>query len=107
MVLHESTEAMQEAIARDAREGDAITAATNDEARELNARIRQERVRAGVVEAHPDEPARYRFVHDLFREAAYESLPPGARVRLHRRILNSNMRKSSERRACAEDASRA
>ncbi|MCC4250194.1 MULTISPECIES: MobF family relaxase [Microbacterium] len=50
VVLHESTEAMQEAIARDAREGDAITAATNDEARELNARIRQERVRAGVVD---------------------------------------------------------
>lgn len=39
VVLHESTEAMQEAVARDARDGDAITSATNDEARELNERI--------------------------------------------------------------------
>src|SRR5690606_14921174 len=37
-------------IARDARDGDAITAATNDEARELNERIRDERVRAGLVD---------------------------------------------------------
>ncbi|WP_448257453.1 MobF family relaxase [Microbacterium aurum] len=50
VVLHESTEAVQEAIARDARDGDAITAATNDEARELNERIRDERVRSGLVD---------------------------------------------------------
>ena len=50
VVLHESAEAMQEAIARDARDGDAITAATNDETRELNERIRDERVRAGSVD---------------------------------------------------------
>ena len=50
VVLHESTEAMQEAIARDARDGDAITVATNDETRELNERIGDERVRAGVVD---------------------------------------------------------
>jgi DNA-binding winged helix-turn-helix (wHTH) protein/tetratricopeptide (TPR) repeat protein len=43
-------------------------------------------VRAGVIEASPDQPARYRFVHDLYREAAYEALAPGARVRLHQRI---------------------
>ncbi|MFT4233707.1 MAG: AAA family ATPase, partial [Microbacterium sp.] len=49
VVLYESAEAVQEAIARDARDGDAITTATNDEARELNERIRDERVRAGVV----------------------------------------------------------
>lgn len=48
--LHESAEAMQEAIARDARDGDAITAATNGETRELNERIRDERVRTGVVD---------------------------------------------------------
>ncbi|MBN9151227.1 MAG: AAA family ATPase [Micrococcales bacterium] len=52
VVLHESTEAMQEVIAGDARDGDAITTATNDEARELNERIRQERVRAGLVDDH-------------------------------------------------------
>lgn len=52
VVLHESTEAVQEAIARDARDGDAITTATNDEARELNERIRQEWVRAGLVDDH-------------------------------------------------------
>ncbi|MGD9430810.1 MobF family relaxase [Arthrobacter russicus] len=50
VVLHESAEAVQEAIARDARDGDAITTATNDEARELNERIRDERVRSGMVD---------------------------------------------------------
>lgn len=50
VVLHESTEDVQEAIARDARDGDAITTVTNDEARELNERIRDERVRAGLVD---------------------------------------------------------
>lgn len=49
VVLHESTEAMQEAIARD---GDSITTATNDEARQLNERIRDEQVRAGLVDDH-------------------------------------------------------
>lgn len=48
--LHESAEDVRDAIARDARDGDAITAATNDETRELNERIRGERVRAGVVD---------------------------------------------------------
>jgi hypothetical protein len=50
IVLHESTEAAQEAIAGVAHDGDAITAATNDEVRELNARIRDERVCAGRVD---------------------------------------------------------
>ena len=49
IVLHESSEAVHEAIAGTARDGDAITVATNDEARELNARIRDERVRLGRV----------------------------------------------------------
>ena len=52
VVLHDSDDAAQEAIARDARNGDAITVATNDEVRELNARIRNERVRAGLVDDH-------------------------------------------------------
>lgn len=52
VVLHEDSEAVQEAIARDIRDGDAITAATNDEARELNARIRETRVRADLVDDH-------------------------------------------------------
>ncbi|MBK5249746.1 MAG: AAA family ATPase, partial [Actinomycetales bacterium] len=50
VMLHESIEAVQEAIARDRRDGDAITVATNDEARELNVRIRDQRVRAGLVD---------------------------------------------------------
>jgi len=50
VVLHEDSEAVQEEIARDARNGDAITAATNDEAQGLNERIRVERVRTGVVD---------------------------------------------------------
>ena len=50
VVLHESTEAVQETIARDTRDGDAITVATNDEARELNKRIRAERIKQGDVD---------------------------------------------------------
>ncbi len=52
VVLHESTEDMHDAIARGRRDGDAITVATNDEARELNARIRDQRVCAGQVDDH-------------------------------------------------------
>ena len=50
IVLHETTEVAQEAIAHGARDGDAITVATNDEARELNSRIRAERVQQGGVD---------------------------------------------------------
>jgi hypothetical protein len=50
VVLHDSDEAVQESIAGDARDGDAITTATNDEARELNARIRDQRVQRGAVD---------------------------------------------------------
>ncbi len=50
VVLHESTEAVQETIALDMRDGDAITVATNDEARELNERIRDERIKQGDVD---------------------------------------------------------
>ena len=52
VVLHEDVDAVQETIARSARNGDAVTVATNDEARELNARIRDERVRVGMVDDH-------------------------------------------------------
>ncbi|HEY5224889.1 MAG TPA: MobF family relaxase [Microbacteriaceae bacterium] len=48
--LHESTETMQEAIAGTALDGATITVATNDEARELNERIRAERVQQGEVD---------------------------------------------------------
>jgi hypothetical protein len=50
--LHASTDAVQEAIALAALDGAtvAITAATNDEARELNARVRAERVQRGDVD---------------------------------------------------------
>jgi thymidine kinase len=50
VVLHESTEALQETIAHGADDGDAITVATNDEATELNERTRAERVQKGVVD---------------------------------------------------------
>jgi thymidine kinase len=50
VVLHESTEVAQDAIAHVTRDGDAITVATNDEARELNSRIRDERVQKGGVD---------------------------------------------------------
>ncbi|MET4637707.1 MobF family relaxase [Mycetocola sp. 2940] len=50
VVVHESAGALHDAVAREWREGDAITVATNDEARALNMRIRAERVRAGRVD---------------------------------------------------------
>jgi len=50
VALHESTEGAKETIARSARTGDTITVATNDEARELNSRIRDERVQKGEVD---------------------------------------------------------
>ncbi len=42
-----------------------------------------EGARAGVLAG--DAPGAYRFVHDLFREFAYERLPVGERARLHLR----------------------
>lgn len=50
VMVHETAKDAQDSIAHTARAGDAITVATNDEARELNVRIREERVRAGVVD---------------------------------------------------------
>lgn len=50
VTIHESPEAQLEALARGWRAGCAMTVGTNDEARELNARIREERVRVGDVD---------------------------------------------------------
>ncbi|WP_296192516.1 MobF family relaxase [uncultured Microbacterium sp.] len=50
VVLHEDTETLRAAVAAERIIGAAITAATNDEARELNALIRENRVRAGLVD---------------------------------------------------------
>ncbi|GAA1557652.1 MobF family relaxase [Brevibacterium picturae] len=50
VVLHEDADAMHIGIAADRTEGSAITAATNEEARELNERIRDGRVRVGLVD---------------------------------------------------------
>ena len=50
VVLHEDAETLRAAIAAERIDGTAITAATNDEARELNALIREDRVREGVVD---------------------------------------------------------
>ena len=50
VVLHEDAEALRAAVAAKQIDGAAITAATNDEARELNALIRENRVRARLVD---------------------------------------------------------
>lgn len=50
VAIHECPDAQFDALAREWREGCAMTVATNDEARELNARIREQRVRAGDVD---------------------------------------------------------
>ena len=50
VMLHPSIEDVQSAIARTARDGDALTVATNDEARALCSSIREARVRRGEVD---------------------------------------------------------
>ena len=50
VVLHDDTETLRAAVAIERIDGAAITAATNDEARELNALIRENRVREGEVD---------------------------------------------------------
>ncbi|MFC4241826.1 MobF family relaxase [Gryllotalpicola reticulitermitis] len=50
IVLHGSVEDAQDAIAGDAHGGEAITVGTNDDARDLNERIRIRRVSAGLVD---------------------------------------------------------
>ena len=48
--LHKDASALRAAVAAERIDGAAITTATNDEARELNALIRDDRVRAGLVD---------------------------------------------------------
>ncbi len=48
--LHTSGEDAREHIAQSAREGEAVTVSRNDEARTVNARIREERVSQGLVD---------------------------------------------------------
>ena len=50
VVLHPSTEDAHAAVARNTREGDAVTVATNDDARALNTAIRQGRAQRGYVD---------------------------------------------------------
>ena len=48
--LHESGDEAREHIAQERQDGEAVTVSTNDEARTINARIREERVSHGVVD---------------------------------------------------------
>ncbi|MGO2518732.1 MobF family relaxase [Microbacterium sp.] len=50
--LHASDEDVREHIAGQRREGEAVTVTSNDEARTVNARIREERVSRGEVDDH-------------------------------------------------------
>jgi hypothetical protein len=52
VVMHENPDALRDTLAREWRDGNAVTVATIDEAREVNARIRDERVLAGHVDEH-------------------------------------------------------
>ena len=45
-----------------------------------------EAIEAGLLLPVAGARGRYRFSHDLVRETLYDELPPGRRVRLHRRI---------------------
>jgi hypothetical protein len=60
-----------------------LVARTLGQAPEPVAEALAEGARAGVLAG--DAPGAYRFVHDLFREFAYERLPVGERARLHLR----------------------
>ena len=46
----------------------------------------EESVREGLLIEVVGAPSRYRFSHDLIREALYDELTPGSRMRLHRRV---------------------
>jgi len=48
--LHADADALQDHIAQHRNDGEAVTVATNDEAARLNAHIRDQRVRAGIVD---------------------------------------------------------
>lgn len=50
--LHQSDEEVREHIAQKRQEGEAVTVTSNDEARTVNARIREERVARGEVDHH-------------------------------------------------------
>lgn len=62
-----------------------LVAYVGDVARESALDLLDEAAGLGVVESDPDAPAGYRFMHDLFRQAAYERLGTGNRALLHRR----------------------
>lgn len=76
VVLHPSIEDAHDAVARTAPDGDAVTVSTNDEARALNAVIRQVRVSRGDV-----DDARTTYGSD--------GLPIGAGDRVQTRLNNS------------------
>ncbi|MGR0319334.1 MobF family relaxase [Agromyces sp. ZXT2-3] len=50
VVMHRSPDELLDTLARERRDDDAITVATNEEARELNERVRSQRVRDGEVD---------------------------------------------------------
>jgi predicted ATPase len=43
-------------------------------------------VRAGIIRAPSGIAVRYRFVHDLIREAVYDDLSPSRRIQLHEQV---------------------
>ncbi|MHB1289868.1 MobF family relaxase [Georgenia sp.] len=77
--VHESTDALQDTIASTSREGEAITTATNEEARDLNDRIRGERVRHGLVD-------------DVRTTSGSDGLPIGAGDVIQTRRNNSTLK---------------
>jgi DNA-binding winged helix-turn-helix (wHTH) protein/tetratricopeptide (TPR) repeat protein len=62
-----------------------LVAAVADEQRDAALDLLDEAERAGVLEAATETPGSWRFVHALFREAAYDAISAGSRARLHAR----------------------
>jgi hypothetical protein len=50
---------------------------------------------AGIVQADPELPGRFRFAHALVRQTLYEELPVAASVALHRRVAEALARNAS------------
>ncbi len=48
--------------------------------------VLDEAIDRGLIQNDSSSPTDYRFAHDLFREAAYEALTPGARARWHQGV---------------------
>ncbi len=65
-----------------------VLRAVADEPRDRGVDLVSEAVQAGLLQAMPGVPGRYRFSHDLVRETLYDELSGQRRAAVHRRIAD-------------------